>query len=234
MTLTNEQPRLAATDATTCAERRLHTVAGWSAIGFLLLFVAEIILGPDSGNPGDSTGRLTALLAAHPDGVQVFGWIAGVQVILLLVFAAGLRSRLVAAGQSNLGSLAFGAAAVSAALASVQHGCVDAMSYLARAGQTGDLVALNTLSASIETVLRFAMTVFAGAAALGALRSRSLPMWSGWLGLAVAVLCLIAGGATVRNGVLALGGPVAVLSLLVFLIWTVGSGIGLIRGNRGR
>ena len=204
---------------------------GAAGIGFFVLFALVMVISPDVGNPGDSAAVLRADLAKNVGLSQVFTWITGFQILLLLTFAAGLSLRLRAARQPLLANLGLAGAVALVSLATAQHACVAAMQYLSQAGHPQDvqLTTLNTLSYAIETVLRFPMALFIGALALGILRSRILPRWLGLLGVVESLLALIAAGSTSNSGALSVNGPVAVPSLLLLLIWILATGIALIR-----
>lgn len=217
-------------------ERPFRRIAAFAGIAFFVIFVLVIVLSPDVGNPGDSAAVLRADFVRHSTSVQVFNWVVGLQAVLMLVFAAGLRDRLSRAGQPLLAALGMAGAVAVLAVTAVQHGCIAAMSYLVQTGHAADLqlTALNALSYGTETVVRFPMAVLVGALSLAVLRSRALPRWLGYLGLVEAVLSLVAAGSTSSSGALQVNGPVAVPSLLLLLVWTLGCGIALLRSADSR
>lgn len=219
------------TDGPAAARRPLHRVAGVAGIAFFVVFLLVIVVSPDVGNPGDSAALLRADFHRHTTSAQVFTWIAGAQGVLLLLFASGLRDLLGRAGQSVLGMLGMAGAVGVLALAAVQHACVAAMGYLIESGRADDsqLTVLNSLSYATETVLRFPMAVLVGSLSLAILRSKGLPRWIGYVGIVDAVVCLVAAGTTSTTGLLKVNGPVAVPSLLLLLVWTLGGGIALLR-----
>lgn len=212
-------------------ERSLRRIAGFAGIAFFVVFVLVIVLQPDVGNPGDSAAVLRADFSRHSTSTQLFNWVVGLQAVLLLVFATGLRDRLSRAGQPVLAALGMAGAVAILAVTAVQHACVAAMAYLVHTGHAADvqLTALNAFSYATETVSRFPMAVLVGALSLALLRSRALPRWLGYLGFLEAVVSLVAAGATGSSGALKVNGPVAVPSLLLLLIWTLGGGIALLR-----
>ncbi|GAC1444116.1 MAG: hypothetical protein NVS3B26_11110 [Mycobacteriales bacterium] len=213
------------------AERPFRRIAAFAGITFFVLFVVVIVLQPDVGNPGDSAAVLRADFNRHLTSIQVFNWVVGLQAVLLLLFATGLRDRLSRAGQPLLAGLGMAGAVAVLAVTAVQHGCIAAMSYLVQTGHAADvqLTALNALSYGTETVVRFPMAVLVGALSLGILRSRTLPRWVGYLGVVEAAASLVAAGSTNSSGALQVNGPIAVPSLLLLLVWTLAGSIALLR-----
>ena len=216
-------------------EPRLRRISGVSGIVFFVVFVLVIVLSPDIGNPGDSAAVLRADVSRHATSAQVFTWIVGLQPLLLLLLAAGLRDRLSRAGQAGLAAVGMAGAVAILAVTTVQHACEGALEYLVQTGRAGDaeLTTLNALSYASETVVRFPTAVLVGALSLAVLRSRALPRWFGYLGLIEAAASLVAAGSTSSSGPLQVNGPVAVPSLLLLLVWALAGGIALLRAADG-
>lgn len=78
------------------------------------------------------------------------------------------------------------------------------------------------------------MALYVGAASLGMQRGHGFPRWLAALGTVVVLTCLAAAAATGTTGPLQESGPVAVISLLLLLVWTLATGITLTRRPRRR
>lgn len=118
--------------------------------------------------------------------------------------------------------VASGATAVGVYLA----GTAAYTALATRAGQEIDESAgraLFELGGALITFVAYPAAVFVYAGALGAMRTRRLPDWLGWVGFVIAAILLIDGiGATVGDSdTFGPSGPIGVISFLSFLLWVL-------------
>jgi hypothetical protein len=210
---------------------RSHRLAGIAGVLFFVLMIARVILAPDEGETGDSAVAIAAKIHAHATGILLDDWAGGIAAILFVAFAVGLAGALRDAGaRRELPALAVGGSVAVLALASVQHALSATLAFsvadLAQPALTRTLFDLSTV---VETTLRLPIALTLAAASIAALRTGVLSRWLAVAGIGVAALNAAAAGALAHAGILAADGPLSVLSLMTFLLWTLLAGRALLR-----
>jgi hypothetical protein len=210
---------------------RSHRLAGIAGVLFFVLMIARVILAPDEGEPGDSAVAIAAKIHGHATGILLDDWAGGIAAILFLAFAVGLAGALRDAGaRRELPTLAVGGATAVLALASVQHALSATLAFsvadLAQPALTRTVFDLSTL---VETTLHLPIALTLAAASIAALRTGVLSRWLAVAGIGVGALNAAAAGAVAHTGILAANGPLTVLSLMTFLLWTLLAGRALLR-----
>ena len=227
--------------------------AGWerwaaaTGIAFVLLALIGFFLAPDP--PGadasnsevlnyfnDKEGELRAQAMLFALGGAALLWFTGTLAALLRRWLT-IRDRDRFAGdrdpdyddRQRLPSIVVASGATAVAL--YMAGTAAYTALATRAGQEIDESAgraLFELGGSLITFVSYPAAVFVGAAALGIMRTRRLPDWLGWLGVAVVAVLVIDGiGATVGDSdTFGPSGPIGVIAFLSFLAWVlVASGL---------
>jgi hypothetical protein len=210
---------------------RSHRLAGIAGVLFFVLMIARVILAPDEGEPGDSAVAIAAKIHGHAAGILLDDWAGGIAAILFVAFAVGLAGALRDAGaRRELPTLAVGGSVAVLALASVQHALSATLAFsvadLAQPALTRTVFDLSTL---VETALHLPIALTLAAASIAALRTGVLSRWLAVAGIGVAALNAAAAGALAHTGILAANGPLSVLSLMTFLLWTLLAGRALLR-----
>jgi hypothetical protein len=210
---------------------RSHRLAGIAGILFFAVMIARVILSPDEGDPGDAAATIAAKIQGHAAGIMIDNWAGGIAALLFLVFGVGLAGALRDAGaRRELPALAVGGATAMLTLASVQHALSATLAFnvaeLAQPALTRTVFDVSTL---VETTLHLPIALTLASASIAALRTGVLTRRMAVAGLGVATLSAAAAGALAHGGLLAAGGPISVLSLMTFMLWTLLAGRALLR-----
>src|SRR5438105_8838695 len=167
----------------------------------IVLWVVAFRIASSSPSTTDSDADITAYFHSHShqirDIVGYLIWLAG--VVLLLVFLASLRSRLVAAegGRGTVTALAFAAGIVSAVLwflaITIYTAPAFAANHTAKFRLDPDSYRLiNDLAYGVWVGAAVVGAVLVWATSLLALCTVVLPRWFGWIGLLAGVLQMFA------------------------------------------
>jgi hypothetical protein len=208
-------------------------MAGIAGVLFFVFMIARVILAPDEGELGDTAGAIAAKIHGHATGILLDDWAGGIAALLFVGFAVGLARALRDAGaRRELPALAVGGAVAVLSLASVQHAVSATLAFSVADGAQPALTrALFDLSTMVEATLHLPIALTLAAASIAARRTGVLNRWLANAGIGVAALSTAAAGALAHTGVLAAGGPLSVLSLMTFLLWTLLAGRALLRPN---
>jgi Domain of unknown function (DUF4386) len=167
-----------------------------------VLFVVALVVGqyvaPDLVYPEEQVGGVQlTFYVNYENALLAQAILFGVASALLLVFVGGLRAFLARAeGQDpRLAAVVVAAGAVAAGLLLVQAAIVVALTAL-RGNEVGVHAqgsawaarALFYLEGAVGDMVLFPFAVLLAAAAVVLLRTRVLPGWLGWVGVALAVL----------------------------------------------
>ena len=208
-------------------------MAGIAGVLFFVFMIARVILAPDEGDTGDTAVAIAAKIHGHATGILLDDWAGGIAALLFVGFAVGLAGALRDAGaRRELPALAVGGAVAVLSLASVQHALSATLAFSVADGAQPALTrALFDLSTMVEATLHLPIALTLAAASIAALRTGVLNRWLAYAGIGVAGLSTAAAGALAHTGILASGGPLSVLSLMTFLLWTLFAGHALLRPN---
>jgi hypothetical protein len=204
-------------------------VAG-AALGVAALYFVSVPVGSLASLPGTdaSPARALAFFVGHRDGLLAAVVLNGIAwCVLMPVVFVGLRLRIAGEG-SAAASLALAGALVESALVGVllvfvalaAFDAPDLSPQLARL--LADGFALATSVSAWPTVL------CAVAMAVAIARSRALPAYTAYLGLAVAALHCVAAVGLARAGAFSPAG-IAVFAPPLFAVWMVAIGVSMLR-----
>src|SRR3954471_5067442 len=206
-------------------------MTGIAGVLFFVFMIARVILAPDEGETGDKAVAIAAKIHGHATGILLDDWAGGIAALLFVGFTVGLARALRYAGaRRELSTLAVGGAVAVLSLASVQHALSATLAFgVADGAQPALTRALFDLSTMVEATLHLPIALTLAAASIAALRTGVLNRWLAYAGIGVAALSAAAAGALAHTGVLAAGGPLSVLSLMTFVLWTLLAGRALLR-----
>jgi len=193
----------------------LQRYAPLTGVAFLPLVIAMVLVPGETPGDTDSTATVFRYWAGH-DTEQIVASIIGAYAALLLVwFAASLRTTIARVeANGRLATLTLAGAIVAATglliMLAVQF---------AAANTVGDVPAVTTqtlslLGADLWFVLGAGFGLMLVAAGLSAIRYTWLPRWAGWMTLALGVLT---------------ASPVIWPAILVVPFWIAGLGVALFR-----
>jgi hypothetical protein len=186
--------------------RGLQRFAPLTGVVFVALIVLAIIIGGETPDNDDSRQAIVDFWSENDDA-QIWSNIIGAwATVFFLWFAASLRSALRRGeeGPARLSTLSFGGAVVAAV------GLLSALSLnFAVADSVGDVPAsvtqtLTVLSNGFFFPIAAGYALFFLAVGLLALRTGMLPVWLGWVTVALGIVCLT---------------PVGFFALLLGLVW---------------
>jgi hypothetical protein len=206
-----------------------HLVAV-AALGVAALYFVSVPIGSLASLPGTdaSPARVLAFFVGHRDGLLAAVVLNGIAwCVLMPVVFVGLRLRITGEG-SAAASLALAGALVESALIGVllvfvalaAYDAPDLSPQLARL--LADGFALATSASAWPTVL------CSVAMAVAIRRSRALPAYTAYLGLAVAALHCVAAVGLARAGAFSPAG-IAVFAPPLFAVWMAAIGVSMLR-----
>jgi hypothetical protein len=174
-------------------DRRVTPVAGVLSV---VLFVIGVFVLESGDTPGDdATGaEIAAYFADTLDRLAMGALLWGVGIIALIWFLDGLRTHILpASDQLARLTYGFGFAAALFILASVMPDVAGALASdnLDRKLDPGAAEAFDSMGDAFFIAAEIMLAGFFSAVGLAAVRGRSLPMWLGWISLALAVVALI-------------------------------------------
>lgn len=214
-----------------------NRIALIGAIGTLLLFPMTMIIGwqqsPPAGSPDQEFAQY---FAANQANVVTMALIVASHSLTRLTFAGGLCGVLRQAerGGATLTGLALAFVAVEVALEIAAFTLLATGGRLAETGaDPGILAAIGSSAQDLMLIHGVPLALFALLASVVMLRTRVLPVWLGWLGLAAGGLLTV----TSLNFVLRADVLNALTSVGVFLLftpWMVACGVILFRRARGQ
>jgi hypothetical protein len=162
----------------------------------VVLFVIGVFVLESGDTPGDdATGaEIAAYFADTLDRLAIGALLWGVGIIALIWFLDGLRTHILpASDQLARLTYGFGFAAALFILASVMPDVAGALASdnLDRKLDPGAAEAFDSMGDAFFIAAEIMLAGFFSAVGLAAVRGRSLPMWLGWISLALAVVALI-------------------------------------------
>jgi hypothetical protein len=174
-------------------DRRVTPLAGVLSV---VLFVIGVFVLESGDTPGDdATGaEIAAYFADTLDRLAIGALLWGVGIIALIWFLDGLRTHILpASDQLARLTYGFGFAAALFILASVMPDVAGALASdnLDRKLDPGAAEAFDSMGDAFFIAAEIMLAGFFSAVGLAAVRGRSLPMWLGWISLALAVVALI-------------------------------------------
>ena len=200
--------------------RGLQRFAPLTGVVFVALIVLAVIIGGETPDNGDSRQAIVDFWKDN-DNAQIWSNIIGAWgTVFFLWFAASVYSALRRGeeGPARLSALSFGGAVVAAV------GLLSALSLnFAVADSVGDVPAsvtqtLTVLSNGFFFPIAAGYAVFFLAVGVLAVRTRTLPVWLGWVTVVLGIVCLT---------------PVGFFALLVGMVWILIVSVMLYRRETG-
>jgi hypothetical protein len=206
-------------------------LAGWAGIAFAVLSVVGSLIAGSPPGIEDPASEIREFWIDNRDQLLVGSLLQALALPAFLVFVMALRELLVRGGEEGTfwGRVMAAGAVITVALALVGGAIGLSVTWIEGFTEdAGDDVVRAVWNAGTLpfVVGGAALFAFVGAAAVGILRTKVLPVWAGWLGAIAAVISLL--------GILGFLEPdLAVLGFLgffAFAIWVVAMSIVMLRG----
>jgi hypothetical protein len=204
---------------TTSRFQRVSAVLGIPAA--VLLALAALLKGrPPTG--GASTTDVSAFFTAHHTALLVDGVVSLLAIPVLLVFFAGLRSRVAAAGAGQAAaSLLLASGTLLVAVLAVQTAVFEtAVQHVAVRGDAAPLRLVSDLNWMLYAAIGIGTAAVLVAATSLATTTDVLPRWTAYLSGILAVFAAVGSGGTMYDDTSSIG----VLGLVAFLgmaVWVL-------------
>ncbi len=201
-----------------------------SGIAFVAILFPTFGLVPEPPGTDAPIAQIAAYYADHVDGQLAATFIWGLALMALLLFIGSLYSVLRAAegGTGTLSLLALLSGTVAVTIMIVAQAATGATAIIASEGISPEVVrGMDEIAHMIAHLFAIPLGVFLVSASIAALRYRVTWRWLGVLGM-LAGLANVVGTAGIFQPGSALHN-LGVLGLLLFVIWTFGTSISLLR-----
>jgi hypothetical protein len=199
-------------------ERLAAATGGAFVVLFIAAFFSVTASPPDHGDP---SAKFVAYYTDHHTGGKISSILFGLALVALLWFLGSVARALRDAGEPRLAAVAHGSGVATVSVAAV-IGAVQASLYYAVASDApGAVKAFWDVLIVLETLIGFPVAALVGAVSVAAWRSRLFPVWFAALGGVAALVALVGGGALKAKGFYSPEGAYGLISLIVFLAWTL-------------
>lgn len=211
---------------------RAEHSAGWSALAYVaVVLIAGLLPGsppPVNAAPTD----ISVWILAHQNGLLAAAWLSFPGLAFFLWYVVGLRSHLMAAPGQNegLGTYFMIAGVIAAAFALLNAFFQAALGYRAAELTSAEIRVLYDAFALSGVLLFAPLAIYVYAASYSALRHHSFPRFFSWCGyLTAALLALSTLSIFFKDGPLRPNAGIVLIALLLYVLWTIWTGIMLIR-----
>ena len=197
---------------------RWERVAPLMGVGFVVLFIAGIILGWNTPNSGDSPAKVLSFYQDHHSKIQVSSFLTGVSLFFGLFWFGYVRSYLRDRGQERLGTVGFGGGILFAVGGGLGAGTDFALSDKPFRMTAATAQSLNLLENDLFIfIILGGMSTMLFAYGVGFMRSRALlPRWAAGLTMAFGIISLT---------------PIGWVSLFYIAIWSLVLSIAMYRAQ---
>ena len=199
-------------------------------IAFVVLAVVAFIVGGEPPKVGDPVADVVSYYDGDRGQILLSSFLFVVALVFLLWFAGSIANLLRESGEGRVASTltAFVTAFVGVQIVGAAVGVVLAHS-LARDGDPGVVQAFFTLSWVLDMLAALPAAGFALSAAVGLMRTRSIPAWLGWSGIGLAALFVLRSTNWARDGFWSPTGEYLYILMPLALLWILVTSIVLVR-----
>ena len=209
---------------------QLGAATGMVAVVLLVISVLGTPMPPDLNEPSLKSAQW---FKDHQDGIRTATFIGVMASFFFLWFLGSLRSflRVAEGGSGRLASVTFAGGIATVALAAVGGTCLT-VGALRPTTSPFILQTLFDLNFYVLAVGAFTLAAYLAAGSVVILRSRALPAWLGWIGIAGALAQLLTALAIFGSTTGATNpkdGLIPILGLAAFAVWTLAASILIVR-----
>jgi hypothetical protein len=191
-----------------------------SGVVFFCLTIPTLFLPPksppDAGDPAATWGMF---VQDHRSAYLTSVCLSGLAVVAFLFYLGALATRLRAAGEELLGSVALGGGLVTVSIWYVWLSFEGVLAWTSPSGL--DPTVVKTLLASADFGFPFPIAALVAATSLATLRTAIWPRWLSYVGLAGAVWVIVGGMAMARNGFFAPTSGARLTGWAFFFLWVL-------------
>ena len=209
---------------------------GLAGIAAMAAFIASSVLLRHSPSTDQPTRDITAWFTDHRTTALTATYLLGLGATILLVFLGALRHLLRRDDDLDAAASVAFAGGVGLAITTLLEGAMVAV--LAFRPDTTPAVAraLYDTNGLLVAFAAFPAAALVSASSVVALRSRVLPRWLGWAGLAVAALELVGAASFQQSGSFMPQGDAGALQAAVggFMLWLLATSLVMVRASAVR
>lgn len=210
-------------------EKQWEQLGAATGIVFVVLLVISVLGTPMPPDLNEPSLKFAQWFKDHQDGIRTATFIGVIASFFFLWFLGSLRSFLRDAegGSGRLASVTFAGGVATAALAAVGGTCLT-VGALRPATSPFILQTLFDLNFYVLAVGAFTLVAYLAAGSVVILRTRALPAWLGWIGVASALAQLLTALAIFGSTTGATNpkdGLIPILGLAGFAVWTLAASI---------
>jgi hypothetical protein len=197
---------------------------------FVVLTASAFIVGGDAPRVGDSTDDLISYYDGDRGKVLVSGLLFAFGLAFLLWFAATIANMLRESGEGRVAATAIAGATAFVTLQLVVTGLAASLAYsIAGGGDPGIVKALFDLQWLLDMFAALPVALFVLSSSVGFMRTRAVPSWLSWAGVALAVLFLLRTTNWARDGFWSPTGEYLFILIPAAMLWILVTSIVLIR-----
>lgn len=198
--------------------------------GFVVLTVAAFVVGGDAPRIGDSTDDLISYYDGDRGQVLVSGLLFALGLALFLWFAAAVANMLRERGEGRVAATAIAGATAFVTLQLVVTGMGASLAYsIAGGGDPGVVKALFDLQWLLDMFAAIPVALFVLASSVGFMRTRAVPSWLSWAGVALSALFLLRTTNWARDGFWSPTGEYLFILIPTAMLWVLVTSITLVR-----
>ncbi len=199
--------------------------APFTGVLFAIGFAVAFLLFGDGPGTGDPASSIISFFDDHRGRVLTSIVIYGIAAIFFVAFVGAIATQLREAREGQLAATVIAAGAATAGVAIVIGALNASLAFsVAAQGDEGVVRGLNELTWVCETMVSFPVAALVAAASVGFLRTRLAPDWLGWGGVVAAVVMMLGGTVWAKDGFWSPDGAFAIITVIVFLVWSLVTG----------
>jgi hypothetical protein len=197
--------------------------AAASGIAFVVIFVVSFFTATKPPNSTKPNAEWVTYFLHHHRATLISAVLIGAAVMFFIWFAGSVGAALRNAGEPRLAAVAFGGGIATATIGIVIGSVQGALAYRVAIDSPASVKAFVDVSYSLGVLISFPIAVLIGATAIASSRSNAFPRWWAAVSGGAAVVMISGGAALAHSGFYRPDGPWAFVTLIVFLVWTLGT-----------
>jgi hypothetical protein len=191
-----------------------------SGVVFFCLTIPTLFLPPKAPPAAsDPAAKWAAFVQDHRGAYLTSVCLSGLAVVAFLFFLGSLATRLRAAGQELLATVALGGGLVTVSVWYVWLSFEGVLAWTSPSGL--DPTVIKTLLAAADFAFPFPIAALVAATSIAALRSAIWPTWFSYVGLVGAAWVLVGAMAMARNGFFAPTSGARLTGWAFFFLWVL-------------
>jgi hypothetical protein len=191
-----------------------------SGAAFVVLAAAAFIMAGESPKVSDSPEKIVDYLDSNRNQLIVGALLFAIGFVFFLWFAAAVANHLRERGEGRVAATVLAAGAAFAAVQFVVLALFTTLAFsVAGAGDATLTKALYDLDLGLDNLDGLAAGLFVLAAAVGLMRTASIPAWLAWAGLVVAALFFLRATTWASEGFWSPSGDYILIAILCGLAW---------------